>query len=491
MNLLTDNWIPVRKGDVAEYISLKKLLCTDDDWQLTSNRDDMELAALQLIVCLVQVVFMPDDGDALFEDWEKPMDEDAFEKGVESYLEWFDLLHPTQPFMQIRNFRAEKTPIQKLFVGLPEGNNHAFFNAVGEVDSVSLPAAVVALFNQNSNAPGFSGKQKAGIRGATPITTLIKDESRLRRTVWVNVLSKDFAKKYFSNIDSTPVWIEPIIPIDTVATYIEKSKSKKNSHNRKNIAAQDIGFIRGLFWLPVLIELVINNEDIESMPICSSFKMGSDFYYEIKGTWIHPHSPRILNEEGSEYVHSFTITSPAWTELNTFLFKDINEQEGSIPALVVSQYQEVFAAGKPLNLVVGGYCNKQALILQRRHEMFSLQKGWQDGKAHLEMILNFGLNCKDELRKKTYGLSRNLGVKGMAKQSEQLFFSLSETVVHRLIRDLTWKDRLQEVEKSKNVFIELSREIFDQIVKSYEHDPKMMKTIVKSRAGLNKSLLKL
>jgi len=175
MNLLIDDWIPVVLNGEFQRLSLKQLLCDQQgqDWQLSCFRDDMELAALQLLICVVQVVFMPGDSKALQGRWAEPMPESDYEQGISAFLDWFDLLHPKTPFMQIKGFKTkETTPIQKLFIGLPEGNNHAFFNGVGEIKTANLGDIAIALFNQNTNAPGFSGKQKAGLRCATPINTL-------------------------------------------------------------------------------------------------------------------------------------------------------------------------------------------------------------------------------------------------------------------------------------------------------------------------------
>lgn len=61
MNLLTEQWIPVRPlpMEMPEKISLCQLLCGDGIWKLCLSRNDMELAALQLLVCLTQILFTP------------------------------------------------------------------------------------------------------------------------------------------------------------------------------------------------------------------------------------------------------------------------------------------------------------------------------------------------------------------------------------------------------------------------------------------------
>ncbi|MCV5497829.1 type I-E CRISPR-associated protein Cse1/CasA, partial [Escherichia coli] len=56
MNLLIDNWIPVRprNGGKVQIINLQSLYCSRDQWRLSLPRDDMELAALALLVCIGQ-----------------------------------------------------------------------------------------------------------------------------------------------------------------------------------------------------------------------------------------------------------------------------------------------------------------------------------------------------------------------------------------------------------------------------------------------------
>lgn len=48
MNLLIDNWIPVRpqSGGKVQIINLQSLFCSKNQWRLSLPRDDMELAAL-------------------------------------------------------------------------------------------------------------------------------------------------------------------------------------------------------------------------------------------------------------------------------------------------------------------------------------------------------------------------------------------------------------------------------------------------------------
>ena len=110
MNLLIDNWIPVSLNGEAQRISLKQLLCDkeNNDWYIAALRDDMDLAALQLIVSLVQVVLMPKDAKALKKYWSEPMIETDYDQAIQPFIDWFDLLHPQMPFMQTASVIPEK-----------------------------------------------------------------------------------------------------------------------------------------------------------------------------------------------------------------------------------------------------------------------------------------------------------------------------------------------------------------------------------------------
>ena len=70
-NLLTEKWIPVQNN---QKITLRTLLCSQGKYSLALNRDDMELACLQMIVCMVQVIFMPKDFNQLEAFYNNPMD---------------------------------------------------------------------------------------------------------------------------------------------------------------------------------------------------------------------------------------------------------------------------------------------------------------------------------------------------------------------------------------------------------------------------------
>ena len=120
MNLLESPWIPIQLHGQPCHIDLETLLTHDAPTALALPRDDMEAAALQLLIALTQTLFTPKDREEYRRRLCEPLTSANYRAAVPPYRPWFDLFHPHTPFMQTRGVTAqEPTPIQKLFIGLP------------------------------------------------------------------------------------------------------------------------------------------------------------------------------------------------------------------------------------------------------------------------------------------------------------------------------------------------------------------------------------
>lgn len=489
MNLLTDGWLPVLDNKQSRQISLQDVLCVDADWEISLPRDDMELAALQLLVCLAQVLFPVESQADLRARIKTPLTEADYRQAIEPYRDWFDLDHPRTPFMQSRGVAAkEVTPIQKLFVGLPEGNNHSFFNAEGEIGRVCGGCAVIALFNQAGNAPNFGGGFKGSLRGGAPVTTLI-DAPSLRRRVWENVLPATEVRRllpeFGSQAEERPVWVEPIVA-------------------NKPFPAADIGLLRGLFWQPARVELLAveagrcDHCGHETSQNYAGFYK-EKFGYQLEGVWPHPHSPRQWEEkQGERHVRfvSFTTKAPAWTQLTQFLLANEESKEGYVPAAVVSSRRQRRSGGR-LQLLVGGYLNKQASILERRHELFSFAPGWEDGAEYLADVVDLGLRVAKLLRGSLYWAvkGQNDRFKGIGvpihDPAEQAFYRRSQGLIHAALQEMDY----EAYQQLRFALIEqlgaLARTLYQEAVAPYLHDSELVHAIAAGRSRLNSGLQKL
>ncbi len=491
MNLLTDPWVPVQDASKTVLISLQDVLTSDEDHQIVLPRDDMELACLQLLICLTQVLFLPEDSGAWKRRIKTPLDADEYKAGIERYIDWFDLNHPEWPFMQSRGVSAKKvTPIQKILIGLPAGtSSHAFFNGPGEIGQVSQSVAAISLFNMANNY-SYGGGIKEGLRVVSqksPITTLMSGHM-LRRTIWFNVLHKESLLNIMPDYDrlkenDNPVWVEPIKP-----------KSTFHAH--------EIGLIRGLFWQPAHIELAfssggecdllgVNTQDALVSGFCiekfGSYKTGG---FDVEGRWIHPHSPRVLDLKKGEMKYlSFTTTAPAWTQLDHLLLESKDDKQGYIPAEVVRQFKRDLMQSD--QLIVGGYRNKQASILQRRHELFPLRPGWDKNGQLFSQFVRMTLEIKTLLRNKLYGFAKSAGVPGLHDQAEAIYYHQSEPLIHQTLREIDWSKPGDRLRNLSNDLVDLSWRIFEQVARPYAHEPGMIKALAVARTTLGRAFRKL
>lgn len=484
MNLLADPWLPVMHDKQFDRVSLQEILCTDTDFQIALPRDDMELAALQLLICLTQALFPVRDQSELLSRLRSPLDVSEYADATKRYLDWFDLDHPRTPFMQTRGPKSH-TPVQKLFVGLPEGNNHCFFNAEGEIRGVCGGCAAIALFNQATNCPSFGGGFKPGLRGSAPVTTLV-DGPTLRRRVWENVLPITEIRQLLPEVDCAsehrPVWVDAI-PTDSL------------------VSAASIGLLRGLFWQPAKVELIPSGPatcDHCGGPTERSYSgfYKDKFSYQLEGVWPHPHSPRQWEaKKGARHVRflSFFTTEPAWTQLTQFLVSRQEDEEGHVPAPVVSSRRQRRTGGR-LHLLVGGYRNNQANIVERRHELFSFAPGWEDGDHQLADVVYLGLRIAKLLRASLYLTVKGQknGYKGIGVSlhgpAERAFYHRTEDIIHAALRDIEYQHYQRLRTSLLDCLGAIAKVLYDQAVSPYIHDSEFVHAIAAGRLRLNKGL---
>lgn len=496
MDLLTAPWIPARPHHgtgTLRLLTLEELLCARADNHLSLPRDDLEMACLQLLVSMVQVMLLPMDQAQLQQRAETPLTPEELAEAIRPFAEWFDLEHPTQPFMQMRGVKAaEVTPIQKLLIGLPEGNNHAFFNEVGEVGRVGGAVAAIALFNQAVNSPSFGGGFKGGLRGGAPITTLVSGPD-LRATIWRNVVTLDNLRNYLPGYQpdftkDRPTWIDPIREKQTIRTH-------------------EIGLARGLFWQPAHVELIRADAEApcdvlggEAGPVYAGFRK-EKFNFTVEGLWAHPHGARVTQKKAGtqeEKFASFTTTAPAWTHLATFVVPQPvvgNAAEGSVPAAPVQYAAENF--GGRLNLLVGGYRTKQASVLERRHEFFNLAEGWdEDGRGRVKQLVQLGLDAKKILRGRLYYAVQGDAKKGMKglgvalhETGDKLFYARTEALFHETLRE---KLSVKEWKAGRANFVsqltQACKDIYQELTAPYQHKPELIPIIAWAKRSLNHEL---
>ncbi|MFQ5334731.1 MAG: type I-E CRISPR-associated protein Cse1/CasA, partial [Flavobacteriales bacterium] len=265
-----------------------------------------------------------------------------------------------------------------------------------------------------------------------------------------------------------------------------------------SISTSNIGLLRGLFWQPAHIELKFSDAGqcqfygSDEDQLVTGFNK-EKFVYEVIGQWVHPHSPRYWQlKKGTKeekYV-SFTTTAPAWTQLSRFVVDREAKKEGQQPAAIVSQRRQAIK-DQPLNLMVGGYRNKKASILQRRHELLALAGGWEKSSESLKQIIETAVQIKTALRGKLYGFAKASGASAVPDQAEALFYHNSEHLIHESLRNMDWREAKIEKEALVKKLIQLSWEIFREVTKPYQHEPKMILAIAVATRTLGREFKKI
>jgi len=487
MNLLTDAWIPIQYQGRYQKIGLQQLLCGEADGELCLPRDDMELACLQLLCAITQTLFTPKDKRELGRFVQHPLASEAYAEACKDKMEWFDLGHPQTPFMQIRGVNAkESTGMDKLLAGVADGTNKAFVNPPGLGEALCAGCAAIALFNVANNAPSMGGGFKGSLRGSTPITVLIKGKN-LRQTLWLNILTEETA-------ESVMPWYQETK--DQRPNYIDTVKAEQK------IPASSIGLSRGMLWQPAHFELL----PIEDKAMCSccgceepvfrGFKKAK-FNYTVEGVWPHPLSSRtftIKKGEKEEKFPSFTTTAPTWTHLSKLVVDQLQDKQGGQQTAPVLLQARTFMAADKIQLIVGGYRNNQATVLERRHELFSLAQGWAEHGLVIHKIIEGGLAYKSALRKALYLFA--VGVKDKVHGSgvnlcdpvEANYYQQTEHLLHQIFADIKFAEADSTLQALNQKLKTIALKLFEQATDPYRQEPKMLKALALARRSLQKSL---
>lgn len=483
MNLLTSKWIPIE----SDYTTLEDILCGKATYKVMSKRDDFEFAMIQLLICIVQSIFLPNNYEELEKLRDKPISQKHYRKAIKTYLQWFDINHPTHPFMQIRDLkRDDPTKIQKLFAGLPAGTSHTFWDSNNAIQQVCAGCAAIALFNQANNAPSFGGGYLNSIRGRAPITCFVGGNN-LRETIWNNIIPAiklEKAMPGFQYRNNAPVWVD--LP--------EKDET---------VNSEQIGLLRGLFWQPAHIELKPGSPgccdfcDCNASILYSGFKM-KRFRYFLNGLWPHPHSPCVTIEgkkdaDNTKFFMSFNQITPAWSHFSQFLFPTSLNESISEPALVVSSFEKK-CGNQPLQLMIGGYSTNQSLVTGRRHELFQFLSGWTDMENKFKSFVNFLFEIKKTFTGVVFFLAQDLNripkqkIEDFYKSTfgqrlQREFYTQTEPLVMRYFANPHDQDLVKK-------FLPVIQKLFDERFRPYERNPSWLKRIVPARFNLRMGLSK-
>ena len=200
MNLIFEQWIPIRRADGSREKIFPWEMTKDIDDEhrrivaIASPRPDFDGALIQFLIGLLQTTCTPPD-KMTWRKWRKaPPSADELKARFETVAFAFEL-EGEKAFMQ--DFSPSELPnkseIAALLIETPGDHtellNKDHFIKRGLINSLCPHCAALSLFSLQINAPLGGQGNRTGLRGGGPLTTLVLGNT-LWETSWLNILIK-------------------------------------------------------------------------------------------------------------------------------------------------------------------------------------------------------------------------------------------------------------------------------------------------------------
>ena len=334
MNLLTDQWLPVRRRDGSE----EKISPYEVTTQFADNpivdlwppRPDFRSALYQLLIGMFQVAVMPNDDEGWLELWDEPPQPEWLQEKLLAYRECFEIESDGTAFMQDYSpLDTEPQSLDNLFISLP-ANGHF---QKSDIANISPYWAAVALFTLQTFAPSGGSGHRVGLRGGGPLTTIVipEKDKTLWGTVWLNVLEKDELKHLSGDIIK-----------EDLATVFPWMGPTRTSEGGRVTLPEDCHPGQMFFGMPRRIRLLFDHctgicdlSGEQSGIVVSSYKT-KNLGINYDGPWLHPLNAYSINPKKPEEPPLPIKGQPGGITYRHWAGLVING-ENQIPAKVVQQ----------------------------------------------------------------------------------------------------------------------------------------------------------
>jgi len=200
--------------------------------------------------------------------------------------------------------------------------------------------------------------------------------------------------------------------------------------------------------------------------------------------------------EIEEKFASFTTSAPAWTQLSRFIVQqqiDNTNTGGQQPAAVIMQARKILPAQlQKFHLLIGGYRNNQASVLERRHEVFTLNHGWDKHSGVIGELVTLGRGYREALYKGISvfvgGIKSDKTVKGAGvkinQAAEAQFYRRSEPTIEDTLARIDFADPAPELARMRTSLKEVVADLFAEATRPYLNDPQLIKTLAVAKLAL-------
>lgn len=473
MNLINDQWIPIRRADgsTGKISPWKITENVHDDKKkiivIASPRPDFDGALTQFLIGLLQTACTPETEDAWWDWQDNPPSPDVLRSCFEPYEKAFNLYGNETTTVKNPNLKiflqemlagdkkAKSHPVSYLLIEASTDNalrtNTDHFQKRPRVkEFICKDCAAAALYTLQTFAPsgGGGGKGKAtSLRGGGPLSTIILGNN-LWETVWMNVIAgSDFSMRQCN--EKTFPWLN-------IEHFISETIQVKTIHSKEMNPEH-------VFWgMPRRIHLDFANfEYPKTCSICGSqnnfmcqgfFDLTGGLTFQQKQgstkipSWIsplHPLSPYTIGENGiPSAVHQHgRIAYRYWLGFMENVTEGNTQRK---PARVVEQFRNI--VGKDGEIWAFGFDMDNAKA-----------RCWYDSRMP---ILIIAAEQKEIFRGYAEQLiqSANWFAETLSKKIKKALFGETETKVNfTFIKALFWR-------QTENIFYETLQQLRDSLL---------------------------
>ena len=371
-NVLTSPWVPLARNEQGdpneiEYASYVEILCGEKDSEnLSHPRDDMRFFSRMLLSALTQALFPAKDAKELRQRIETPLAREVVMKRIEDVKEDFELLR-ADGFMQTPGVeQSGDDETGRLLLDGKGGGATMLFRPATRVTCLCLSCGVLAAYGTQAFAPSGGRGYSPSVRGAPPITTLLRGGT-VRKSMWLSTLSAEDARQFSYGEDPPSPW----------------------KQDRREKAGELIGLVEGLFWKPRAFAFAMAEGG--SCPLCG--RVGerlrlpgfAAFSKVAGGSYRHPMTPSYQDTSPNPKKHfwtrNFSSQKPSFTATIDLLCEARGEERSekarkkterlARPAPIVKQWRDRFS-DLSAALVILDYASDKASIRGRLSEEFPL-----------------------------------------------------------------------------------------------------------------------
>lgn len=306
-NLISDKWLPVRLKDGSTGKLAPVDLTDENVIDIAAARADLQGAAWQFLLGLLQCSIAPKDRYRWEDVWEDGLSEKVLRDALMPLAHAFQFSAGSPSFMQdVEPLTGETVSIASLLPEIPGAQttklNKDLFTKRGVTQRFCSHCAALALFSLQLNAPAGGKGYRTGLRGGGPMTTLIElqeyqgeQQTPLWRKLWLNVMPQDEADL-------------PLPATCDASVFPWLAATRTSEQAGAIVTPEQVDKLQAYWGMPRRIRLDFNATQTGRCDICGDHSDALLSHMTVKNyginyaAWRHPLTPyRLPQKEGGEF----------------------------------------------------------------------------------------------------------------------------------------------------------------------------------------------